>query len=150
MNCNLNEMPMLGLLGVTTHGIFNAAKTMFRELDMNRSKASILFSLRNRDAISQKELADLLNVSAPSITSSIQKMEKEGYIIRTPDRQDQRVMRLSLTEKGRACIQSVVDVGERMEEIVFQGMTLEEKLLFRRLLIHANENMQEYERKQNV
>ena len=37
-----------------------------------------------------------------------------------------------------------------MEEIFFQGMSLEEKLLFRRLLIQAGENLTNYERKEKA
>ena len=59
-------------------------------------------------------------------------------------------MRLALTEKGRSCIQAVKNVADRMEEIFFQGMSLEEKLLFRRLLIQAGENLTNYERKEKA
>ena len=45
----------------------------------------ILFQLHRDGRISQKELAQKLNVSAPSITSMIQKMEKSGYIVRNVD-----------------------------------------------------------------
>lgn len=100
--------------------------------------------------MSQKALAEQLNVTAPSITSLIQKMEKTGYITRRPDDQDQRVMRLSLTEKGKSCIQSVKDVAERMEKIIFEGMSVEERLLFRRLMLQVNENLDNYERKERA
>ena len=52
--------------------------------------------------MSQRELAERLNLTPPSITAAIQKMEKMDYIKRTPDPHDQRVLRLSLTEKSRA------------------------------------------------
>ena len=78
----------------------------------------------------------------------IQKMERDQYITREPDRHDQRVMRLTLTEKGKSCIQAVKDVADRMEDIMLQGMSLEEKLLFRRLLIQTGENLMNHERKE--
>ena len=59
-------------------------------------------------------------------------------------------MRLTLTEKGKSCIQAVKDVADRMEEILFQGMSLEEKLLFRRLMIQAGDNLESYERNKKV
>lgn len=124
--------------------------SMYREFDMNRSSAGVLFLLYQRKTMSQKALAEQLNVTAPSITSLIQKMEKTGYITRRPDDQDQRVMRLSLTEKGKSCIQSVKDVAERMEKIIFEGMSVEERLLFRRLMLQVNENLDNYERKERA
>ena len=89
-------------------------------------------------------------MTAPSITPAIQKMEREKYITREPDKSDQRVMRLALAERGKACIQLVKDVGERMDEIILGGMSLEEKLLFRRLMLQVKDNLEKYERKEEV
>lgn len=143
MNCDLDEIPFLGLLGIVMHKVMNCAKGMYQEFDLNRSMASILFTLNRREALSQKELAKSLNVSAPSITSSIQKMERAGYITRQPDKEDQRVMRLSLTEKGRSCIQGVKTVADQMEELMLRGMNTEEKLLLRRLMQQIYENLEQ-------
>lgn len=148
--CDRKEIPVLGLIGMVSHSAINTAKVMYREFDLNRSQASVLFTLHQRESMSQKELAEQLNVTAPSITSSIQKMEREGYIARKPDEKDQRVMRLTLTEKGRSCIKSVRNVTERMDEILLGGMSLEEKLLFRRLMLHVSENLENYERKEKA
>ena len=89
-------------------------------------------------------------MTAPSITSAIQKMEREKYITRETDKSDQRVMRLTLAERGKACIQSVKNVGERMDEIIQGGMSLEEQLLFRRLILQVKDNLEKYERKEEV
>lgn len=145
MNCDLHEIPFLGLLGVVMHKVMHCAKGMYQEFDLNRSMAGILFTLNQRESLSQKELAKSLNVTAPSITSSIQKMERSGYITRRPDREDQRVMRLSLTEKGRSCIQGIKTVADQMEELMFRGMNTEEKLLFRRLMLQIYENLEQNE-----
>ena len=107
MSCKGQEMPTLGILGMTAHKIGKLAQTMYAEYDLNKSQSMILFQLHRDGRISQKELAQKLNVSAPSITSMIQKMEKSGYIVRNVDEKDQRMMRLDLTEKGQACIEHV-------------------------------------------
>ena len=148
--CSVNDLPTLGLLGIVAHRSMNTARGMYREFDLNRSQASVLFVLHQKDTISQKELAEQLNVTAQSITSSIQKMEREGYITREQDRHDQRVMRLALTEKGRSCIQSVKNVADRMEKVLFEDMNPEERLLFRRLLKQMSDNLENYERKKKA
>ena len=150
MYCNTDDIPLMGLMGIVQHKMMNTAKGMYREFDMNRSQAAILFMLHRRETMSQRELAQELNMTAPSITSAIQKMEREGYITRRPDDADQRVMRLALAKRGRACIQSVREVGGRMDEIILGGMSLEEKLLFRRLMLQVRDNLENYERKEKA
>ncbi len=150
MSCETNDIPLMGIMGIVLHKMLNTAKCMYQEFDLNRSQAAILFTLHRRKSISQKELARELNMTAPSITSAIQKMEREGYITREPDKSDQRVMRLTLAERGKSCIQSVKDVGKRMDEIILGGMSLEEQLLFRRLMLQVKDNLENYERKEEV
>lgn len=148
MSCKGQEMPTLGILGMTAHKIGKLAQTMYAEYDLNKSQSMILFQLHrdvqlHRDGrISQKELAQKLNVSAPSITSMIQKMEKSGYIVRNVDEKDQRMMRLDLTEKGQACIEHVKAIAEKMDEIAFTGISPEEKMLLRRILFQICENVE--------
>ena len=125
MSCKGQEMPTLGILGMTAHKIGKLAQTIHRD-----------------GRISQKELAQKLNESAPSITSMIQKMEKSGYIVRNVDEKDQRMMRLDLTEKGQACIEHVKAIAEKMDEIAFTGISPEEKMLLRRILFQICENVE--------
>ena len=150
MYCETDDIPMMGIMGIALHKMINTAKGMYREFDLNRSQAAILFTLHRRKTMSQRELAEELDMTAPSITSAIQKMERGGYITRRPDQCDQRVMRLTLAERGQSCIQAVKDVGRRMDEIILGGMSLEEKLLFRRMMLQVKENLEKYERKEKA
>lgn len=143
MNCDMDHIPTFGLMGLMLHRMMNRARSMYQEFDLNRSQASVLFSLHQKKSMSQKELAAQLNMTPPSITSTIQKMERSGYITRKPDPSDQRVMRLELTEKGESCIQTVKMIADQMEEMLFRGMSAEEKILFRRFLMQINDNLTE-------
>ena len=136
MKCQKKDVPLLGLMGKSMHLIGKRAQELYAEYDLNRAQSGILFALHQEDSMSQKELAP------PSITSMIKKMEQEGYIIRKADEQDQRVMRLTLAKKGKDCIAYVIKTAEKLEEIVFEGMTAEEKMLFRRLLLQILENVE--------
>ena len=142
MQWDLRDIPDLGLMGIVMHRVMKRAKSKYEEFDLNRSQASILFTLHQRSSMSQKDLAESLNMTPPSITSAIRKMEKDGYISRKQDESDQRVMRLALTEKGESCIQNVKKVAEEMRELIFRGMSPEEIMLFRRLLIQINDNLE--------
>ena len=141
MQWNEKELPALALMGMVMHKMMHRAKEMYQEFDLNKSQAGVLFTLYHSDSMSQKELAARLNVTAPSITSSIQKMEREGYLTRHPDPEDQRVMRLTLTKKGESCIDGVYTVADQMEELMFRGMTREEIMLFKRLLYQIRDNL---------
>lgn len=52
-------------------------------------------------------------------------------MIREPDEKDQRVVRICLSEKGKDCIEEIHRSMDGMEELVYRGMSHEERLLFR-------------------
>ena len=142
MKCHKEDAPLLGLMGQSMRLIGKKAQELYAEYDLNRAQSGILFALHQEDSMSQKELAKRLNVTPPSITSMIKKMEQEGYITRKADEQDQRVMRLTLAQKGKDCIDYVIKTAEKLEEIVIEGMTSEEKMLF---LLQLKQNLENLE-----
>ena len=100
MKCHKEDAPLLGLMGQSMRLIGKRAQELYAEYDLNRAQSGILFALHQEDSMSQKELAKRLNVTPPSITSMIKKMEQEGYITRKADEQDQRVMRDFFVKSG--------------------------------------------------
>jgi DNA-binding MarR family transcriptional regulator len=65
-------------------------------------QAGCLWAIGAREDISQRELAELVNVAPPTVTAMLQKMERSGLIERRVDEDDQRITRIRLTETGRA------------------------------------------------
>lgn len=51
--------------------------------------------------MSQRDLADVLHLSRPRVTSILQNLEKSGAVTRSSDPDDQRVTRVFLTARGR-------------------------------------------------
>lgn len=70
-------------------------------LDAHPGQAMILRILGSRDGLSQRELADLLLLGKPTVTTMLQRMERSGLIAREQDADDQRVTRVRLTAAGR-------------------------------------------------
>ena len=89
----------MGILGQISHLSEYYAKQMFEPYDLKPGQAGILVVLSLDGEMSQRELAERLNLTPPSITAAIQKMEKMDYIKRTPDPHDQRVLTWSISKK---------------------------------------------------
>lgn len=58
------------------------------------------FVLQEPNGIKVSELSNILNVTSPTITQQITALEQNGYVQRTMDKDDRRVIRIKLTEKG--------------------------------------------------
>src|SRR6266852_333996 len=64
-------------------------------------------------------LAQRLGVDAPAVTNIVQRLEQSGLVERVRDREDQRVVKVSLSEEGQEIVRSLQPVVE-----VFNGQLL--------------------------
>ena len=71
------------------------------------TQAGCLWVLSGNDGISQRDLAETLHLSRPSVTTMLHAMEEEGAIVRRADEQDRRLTRVYLTDRGRTIEQEV-------------------------------------------
>ncbi len=71
------------------------------DLDLKPPHLDILVNLYRFDGLTQQELARKLLVGRSNMSMLLPQMEKRGLILRAGDSRDKRVLRLSLTPKGR-------------------------------------------------
>ena len=119
---------------------YQAMKRM-EEMDIKPSQAGVLFSLKCWGEQSQKQLAERVGITPPSMTVALRKMEEKGYVIRKQDENDQRVIKIQLAPRGEECIEGIQKVIKEMENIVYQGISREEILLMNRLLADMKQNL---------
>lgn len=63
-------------------------------------------SLDQRGSLRASQLSELERVSQPSISVTLQRLERLGYVSRTPDLTDNRAMLFQLEEAGREALLS--------------------------------------------
>jgi len=102
-----------------------------------------ILSLWRAEGATHAQLAEQMQVQPASISMSLNRMEKAGLIVRRQDEEDLRVWRVYLTEQGRALRQALGEVWMQAEAETIKGLSLEERLLLRRLLIHIYHNINE-------
>lgn len=105
--------------------------------------AIMLLSLgRDEAGITQRELADKLHLSAPSVTAMLQSLEKEGLIERWTDDADQRITRTRISAKGRELAESISSDFNTYLESTFGAMSDADRGELDRLLGILADNME--------
>lgn len=110
-------------------------------LGLHPGQIPIIMLLAEHEDMSQKDIAEELHVKPPTVNVMVQRMEKAGIIGRRHDPDDQRVIRVFLTEKGRQMKRCAARQVEKNEEYVLKGFTEAEKCLFRRFMEQIIENI---------
>jgi DNA-binding MarR family transcriptional regulator len=83
----------------------------------HRGQGRVLSILKLQPEISQKELLYLLDMSKQSLTELLNKLEKSGYITRTPSEADRRAFMVKLTEAGAAATEEAEENQPDMEKL---------------------------------
>jgi DNA-binding MarR family transcriptional regulator len=68
----------------------------------HHGQAMCLRMLSHEDAVTQRDLAKTLHVSPPTVTRMVSSMERAGLVRRRADAGDARLVRVELTDAGRA------------------------------------------------
>jgi len=73
------------------------------------SKWKIIVVLSLKEGITQKHIADMAFVEAPTLVPIIDKMEKEGFLTRQSDPKDRRNNLIFMTKKSRGIVDPIIE-----------------------------------------
>ncbi len=93
-----------------------------RAHDMTRAQWGILLWLERQPGISQKELAELLEVEPITVARLIDRLEARGMVERRPDPRDRRIWRLHLRPPARPVLTEIHDQRAAMASMVADGI----------------------------
>ena len=114
-----------------------------RKLNLHIGQELALFHLWEKDGISQSELRKKTGTKASTMSNMLNKLENDEIIYRQRDSEDQRVIHVFLTEKGKKLQASVEELWKAHEDALLAGILEEEKLFLRRLLNQIEDNLRE-------
>ena len=111
---------------------------------MAQNTARIVLShLAVRDNLNQLDLVKLTRLKAPTVSVLLRRMEQEGYVKRSPDEQDRRAVRVSLTEKGREFDRRHLSRISTNDQTAMRGIEGEDQETLMRLLSRIRDNLLE-------
>jgi DNA-binding MarR family transcriptional regulator len=114
-----------------------------RDVGISPPKYFVLHVLAREAGISQGEIGRLYGVDPSRITRLAKQLEGEGWIERTRNPEDNRVVRMSLTSEGRRAFEMASERGEVFKDRVRSALSEEEHMELRRLLDKLTEAMED-------
>lgn len=82
---------------------------------MSDAQLAVLATLRMHGRRTITALAERERVTAPSMTSMINGLEEQGFVIRTPDAEDRRRVQVDITEAGTEIVAQTI---KRRDELL--------------------------------
>ncbi len=105
-----------------------------KEFGLIRGEYLLILCLAHYTELTAQEVARLTRRPRNSISRAVHRMVAEGHIERTPDPDDGRQARLTITSAGRGLHKKIVEVFLRCQEEILAPLTETERQVLNRLL----------------
>ncbi len=122
----------------TDHTVTNALEQM----ELTAAQGHILgFLARRSEPPCPRDIEEALQLSHPTVSGLLARLEKKEFIRLLPDEQDRRCKRIHVLPRGRECMATMYSLILETEARMVADFTEEEQALFAAFLERAITNM---------
>ncbi len=131
----------LAAMRMASHGFRLSMDRWLEKHGLSEGRMSALWMLNRSGPSTQGDLASALDVSPRNVTGLVDHLERDGFVVRSPDPDDRRAVRVQLSPLGEAKLAGIQkEMGNTRESIV-AGFTDEELRDLRHLCLKLVQNM---------
>jgi MarR family transcriptional regulator, transcriptional regulator for hemolysin len=139
---NLDVLSTPGhLISLAARGFARLSEARLKPLGFGVGHLPVLVALQDGQASTQRDLARFAKIEQPPMAQMLARMERDGLIKRTPDPQDGRSSRITLTKAAEARLPDAVAVLLRGNNEVLRGFTRAETRQLVDMLTRLIENL---------
>ena len=113
------------------HGAF---KKRLNEYGLTPIQHLILEVLWDEDGLSASGISERLVLDQATLSCVLDRMVSGGWILKQPDPEDKRTLRICLSHKGISLKPKLTTARDQANQECLHGLTMEEKVLLKRLL----------------
>lgn len=138
--------------GPISHAIFRLARThrmlagqLLREVGLHPGQELLMMRLWESGPQRQTDLADEFDTDSASMTRTVQRLERAGYVRRVPDPDDRRATRVEPTPASLVLRKQVERIWKDLERRTVGEMTPDEQREALRIVHQLEDNLTAHE-----
>lgn len=135
-----NSIYLIGRIREKSHAFLLKELEQIGLKDIAPSHGDILATLLEHKELPMTEIANRIHRDRSTVTALVNKLMKLGYVSSRKDPEDNRTTFVFLTQKGKELENSFKEISEKLYEIEYQGVSEEEKVIFKKILERINDN----------
>lgn len=86
----------------------------------------LLYLIRQEGDARAADIAEFFGLAPRTVTEAVDGLERDGFVVRTPDPVDRRVKRLSITPAGRRAVEATEPLRLDLVEQIFGALDRDE------------------------
>ncbi len=138
------DEPLGRMIGHTALLLKTELSREFRRqgLDITTEQWMVIIHLWDHEGQYQRELADHTLRDKPAITRIVDRLQKDGLVLRKTDESDRRIYKIYLTDKGRQLRNRLFEVACEFESRMLRGVKKDDIASLRRILSSIRKNLE--------
>lgn len=110
-------------LGSLTRRITRYYNNRFAGLGITLGQSFVLFSLLQKDGSSVKDIAAAVQLDSPAVTGLVDRLVKEGLVVRQEYAEDRRSIQVLLTDQGLRTAEEALAVAREFNKYLSEHMS---------------------------
>jgi MarR family transcriptional regulator, organic hydroperoxide resistance regulator len=111
-------------LSIAARSVLSLYRPVLEPMGLTHPQYLVMLALWGQSPLAVKELIEMLQLDGPTLSPMLKRLEAAGLVSRTRDPQDERQLRVDLTEEGRALREQALNVPPTI--VAKLGMSLGE------------------------
>ena len=97
-------------LSVATRSVLSVYRPILERMGLTHPQYLVMLALWGQSPLAVKELIEMLQLDGPTLSPLLKRLEAAGLLTRTRDPDDERQLRIDLTQRGRALREEALNV----------------------------------------
>jgi DNA-binding MarR family transcriptional regulator len=124
-------------LSIAARSVLGIYRPILEPMGLTHPQYLVMLALWGQSPLAVKELIEMLQLDGPTLSPMLKRLEAAGLVTRTRDPQDERQLRIDLTEQGRALREQALNVPPAV--VAKLGVSLGDLMELHRGLTELNE-----------
>ena len=124
-------------LSIAARSVLGIYRPILEPMGLTHPQYLVMLALWGQSPLAVKELIEMLQLDGPTLSPMLKRLEAAGLVNRTRDPDDERQLRIDLTDQGRALREQALNVPPAV--VAKLGMSLGDLMELHKGLTELNE-----------
>lgn len=114
----------------------------FHKLKITMPQFFVIESIHRTGECKMGDIAKFLNVTTAAITGIVDRLVRDGYVLRSSDPRDRRIIKIGLTAKGDKTVKNMIEKRRQVSINMFGMISQREREEYLKILTNIKDKIQ--------
>ena len=122
--------------------LIKKANELLKPHGITHAYTYFLMELYQQDGLTQSAMHKQIGIEQPTAVRTLDRMERDGLIVREQSPNDRRALLITLTDKGKSYQKIISECARVLNEVALQDFSAQDRAFFNQLIERVNTNLE--------